>query len=155
MYHPNPYRPKLCFLSKPSETHRMPSFSMFYHMIENKIGGFNLLQILGVRPLNRGCHKGCKGVRRRQLLSCPDSHGTSSVFVLFIGLSHECLCKDGIQLLHKFKRHCLGLPRWSGVKNPPSNVKDLGSIPGWGTKIPHAAGQLSLRVTNTGTTLQN
>ena len=29
------------------------------------------------------------------------------------------------------------------VKNPPSNAGDVGSIPGWGTKIPHAAGQLS------------
>ena len=30
------------------------------------------------------------------------------------------------------------------VKNPPSNAGDVGSIPGRGTKIPHAAGQLSL-----------
>ena len=29
------------------------------------------------------------------------------------------------------------------VKNPPSNAGDLGSILGWGTKIPHATGQLS------------
>ena len=29
------------------------------------------------------------------------------------------------------------------VKNPPSNTEDTGSIPGWGTKIPHAVGQLS------------
>ena len=28
------------------------------------------------------------------------------------------------------------------VKNPPSNVGDVGSIPGQGTKITHAAGQL-------------
>ena len=33
------------------------------------------------------------------------------------------------------------------VKNPPSNAGDVGSIPGWGTKIPHAAGQLSPRAT--------
>ena len=30
------------------------------------------------------------------------------------------------------------------VKNPPSNEGDVGSIPGRGSKIPHAAGQLSL-----------
>ena len=30
------------------------------------------------------------------------------------------------------------------VKHPPSNAGDQGSIPGQGTKIPHAAGQLSL-----------
>ena len=29
------------------------------------------------------------------------------------------------------------------VKNPPSNAGDVGSIPDWGTKIPHATGQLS------------
>ena len=29
------------------------------------------------------------------------------------------------------------------VKNLPSNAGDVGSIPGQGTKIPHAAGQLS------------
>ena len=30
------------------------------------------------------------------------------------------------------------------LKNLPSNAGDVGSIPGWRTKIPHAAGQLSL-----------
>ena len=29
------------------------------------------------------------------------------------------------------------------VKNPPYNAEDTGSIPGQGTKIPHAAGQLT------------
>ena len=36
------------------------------------------------------------------------------------------------------------------VKNPPSNAQDLGSIPGRGTKIPHAAGQLSTTPSPTG-----
>ena len=40
-------------------------------------------------------------------------------------------------------------PDGSVVKNPPSNAKDLGSIPGWGTKIPHAVGQLSLHIITT------
>ena len=31
------------------------------------------------------------------------------------------------------------------VKNPPYNAGGTGSIPGQGTKIPHAAGQLSPR----------
>ena len=35
------------------------------------------------------------------------------------------------------------------VKNPPSNAGDAGSIPGRGTKIPHAAGQLSPRAATT------
>ena len=29
------------------------------------------------------------------------------------------------------------------VKNPPCNAGNLGLIPGWGTKIPHAVDQLS------------
>ena len=29
------------------------------------------------------------------------------------------------------------------VKNPPSNPRDRGFSPDWGTKIPHAMGQLS------------
>ena len=29
------------------------------------------------------------------------------------------------------------------VKNLPSNAGDMGSVPGGGTKIPHAVGQLS------------
>ena len=36
------------------------------------------------------------------------------------------------------------LPGGLGVKNLPSNAVDKGLIPGWGTKIPHASGQLSL-----------
>ena len=35
------------------------------------------------------------------------------------------------------------------VKNPPYNARDMGSIPGWGTRIPHAAGQLSPHTTAT------
>ena len=31
------------------------------------------------------------------------------------------------------------------VKKPPSNARDAGLIPGWGTKLPHAVGQLSPR----------
>ena len=35
------------------------------------------------------------------------------------------------------------------VKHPPSSAGDVGSISGWGTKIPHAAGQLSPCATTT------
>ena len=31
------------------------------------------------------------------------------------------------------------------VKNPPLNAGDVGLIPGWGTKVPRAARQLSPR----------
>ena len=35
------------------------------------------------------------------------------------------------------------------VKNPPCNAEDVGSIPGWGTKIPHSTEQLSLNSATT------
>ena len=35
------------------------------------------------------------------------------------------------------------------VKNPPSNAGDAGLIPGRGTKLPHATGQLSPRAATT------
>ena len=35
------------------------------------------------------------------------------------------------------------------VENPSCNAGDAGLIPGRGTKIPHATGQLSLRATTT------
>ena len=40
-----------------------------------------------------------------------------------------------------------GFPGGPVVKNPSSNAGDAGLIPGQGTKIPHAAGQLSPRAT--------
>ena len=33
------------------------------------------------------------------------------------------------------------------VKRLPSNTREVGMIPGWGTKIPHTAGKLSLCAT--------
>ncbi|XP_054945519.1 uncharacterized protein [Physeter macrocephalus] len=41
------------------------------------------------------------------------------------------------------------------VKNPPSNAGGSGSIPGRGTKIPHASGQLSPHITATELTSLN
>ena len=43
------------------------------------------------------------------------------------------------------KTHTRDFPGGPVVKNPPSNAGDVDSIPGRGTKIPHAAGQLSPR----------
>ena len=46
-----------------------------------------------------------------------------------------------------FACHQIGIfrdfPGSSVVKNPPCNSEGVGSIPGWGTKIPHAKEQLS------------
>ena len=42
------------------------------------------------------------------------------------------------------KIHRRDFPGGSVVKNLPSNPGNAGSIPGWGTKLPHAVGQLNL-----------
>ena len=48
------------------------------------------------------------------------------------------------QTSHMFStKHSWDFPGGPVVKNPPSNAGNARSIPGWGTKIPHAAGQLS------------
>ena len=41
------------------------------------------------------------------------------------------------------------------VKNPPANVRDMGSIPGPGTKISHAAEQINPCATTTEPVLCN
>ena len=39
-----------------------------------------------------------------------------------------------------------GFPGGPAVKNLPSNAVYVGSVPGWGTKVPHAVEQVSPRV---------
>ena len=55
---------------------------------------------------------------------------------------------DSNQIL-SFKKVYRDFPCGPVVKIPPYNSGDLGSILGQGTKIPHAAGQLSLRAKTT------
>ena len=46
--------------------------------------------------------------------------------------------------LFQYKSKFLGLPWWSsGKESALQHVGNMGSIPGQGTKIPHATGQLS------------
>ena len=52
-------------------------------------------------------------------------------------------------LQKKLTQHCRDFPGGPVVKNPPSNAGDAGLIPGRGTRITHAAGQLSPRATTT------
>ena len=47
------------------------------------------------------------------------------------------------ELQHRVKSMLRDVPAGSVGKNPPCNARAMGSIPGPGTKIPHAAGQLS------------
>jgi len=70
-------------------------------------------------------------------------------------LSHSFLGVFLVQQLNLYpniranSRDCPGGPV---VKKPPSNAGNMGLIPGWGTKIPQALGQLSLHVTTTEST---
>ena len=58
----------------------------------------------------------------------------------------ECDCVSGTAQGSRSRvHHPRDFPGGPVVKNPPYNAGDKGSIPGWGTKIPHAAGQLSPR----------
>ena len=61
------------------------------------------------------------------------------------------MCLDsGKPLIINFRNTwSTGFPHGPVGKNSPSNSGDLGSIHGWGTKMPHDTGQLSLRVTTT------
>ena len=43
--------------------------------------------------------------------------------------------------MHSKKERQTGLAWWTVVKNPPSNARDVGLIPGQETKISHTAGQ--------------
>ena len=52
---------------------------------------------------------------------------------------------DWKEIFFTYKLSSWDFPGGPLVKNPPSNAGDAGSIPGQGTKIPHARGQLSPR----------
>ena len=57
--------------------------------------------------------------------------------------------RNRIRYKIKINKYIRDFPGGPVVKNPPSNAGDVGSIPGWGTKVPHATGQLSLHATTT------
>ena len=70
------------------------------------------------------------------------AHGTSSKIEHVLGHKVSFGKLKKIEIIRDF-------PSGPVVKNPPSNAGDMSSIPGWGTKIPHAAGQLGLQATTT------
>ena len=53
------------------------------------------------------------------------------------------------KVIYIFFKSPRDFPRGPVVKNPPCNAGDAGSIPGQGTKIPHAIEQLSQRASTT------
>ena len=60
-----------------------------------------------------------------------------------------CLSPKDMDVSSTQEAHVGDFPGGPGVKNPPSNAGDAGLIPGWGTKVPHAVGQLGLCATTT------
>ena len=75
----------------------------------------------------------------------PVSH-TSSATQMHSPLSCQILL-----IKHKFRN----TPGGPVVKNLPSSARDMGSVPGGGTKIPHAAGKLSQWTANEEPTSHN
>ena len=71
-----------------------------------------------------------------------DSEWTSSPHPWDIGGNRDKM-KRG--LCNAIKSQWSDFPGGPVAKNLPSNAGDAGSIPGQGTKIPHATGQISLR----------
>ena len=57
------------------------------------------------------------------------------------------MLKDKERLLKAERGQGEHFPGGPVVKNLPSNARNMGSIPGRGTKVPHATGQLGLRAT--------
>ena len=53
----------------------------------------------------------------------------------------------GLKISALIKKPFRDFPGSPGVKNPPFNTEDTGSIPGQGTKIPHAMGRPSSQTT--------
>ena len=56
-------------------------------------------------------------------------------------------------ILFDNKEYLKDFPGSPVVKNLPSNAGDSGSIPGWGTKIPHAVGAIEPMPCTTGACL--
>ena len=59
-----------------------------------------------------------------------------------------CIMFYILVMIYSLRSTCWDFPGGPMVKNPPSNAGDVGSIPGQGSKSPHAEGQLSLRASN-------
>ena len=65
------------------------------------------------------------------------------------------LCGAWNSMFFWFKKPWRDFPGGPVVKNLPCSAGDSGLITGWGTKIPHATGQLSPQATTTDPACRN
>ena len=79
---------------------------------------------------------------------------STKLFRLFHSVLQSSLFRTQI-LLFLIVPKAWDFPGGPVVKNLPSNAGDVGLIPDWGTKIPHATGQLSPCATTTELTCPN
>ena len=86
---------------------------------------------------------------KRALLICQGSMRT----LVKVANSRRCVLGTAKDLRHGIFGFKNGpqrdFPGGKVVNNLPSNAGDSGSIPGWGTKIPHTTGKLSRRAATT------
>ena len=91
------------------------------------------------------------------LAGLPTTAGTGRMLAWFVqvtllpsraepswALSRKSFPRDSVKKSQLRVKQDRNFPGSAVVKNAPSSVGNLGSIPGWGTKIPQAAEQLSL-----------
>ena len=90
-------------------------------------------------------------MQTRKIIKIIHIEHTKTIYV-YTSLSADARKEESLKIhekiihLKKVERDFTGGPM---VNHLPSNAGDTGSIPGWGTKIPHVVGQSSLHTTTT------
>ena len=100
--------------------------------------------LLCVRPCVKPADSGVNQTFMVLVMPRADHQGEFSRALLSGGWA---ICRCVPSQLYKVKKMTGDFPGDSVVKNPPCNSEDMGSISGWGTRIPHTSGLLSPRVT--------